>query len=134
MLTEASDLLSRSNFTVFALDDKMRLGGTLEEAASKARTGKDHAFALALEAIANIAVLSDGALFAGIFHSNFGRLSAEFAYAKGRPLAPFFFLDEPNGGNEHVDLVAYFQTSFAPTYAKTRAARVAAGLPAGLYL
>lgn len=49
--------------------------------------------------------------FAGIFHSNFGRLAAELQYAKGHTLTPYAFQDKDlcdHSGHNHPDRDGYF--------------------------
>lgn len=50
--------------------------------------------------------------FAGIFHSNFGRLSVEFQYAKGHSLSEYGWQDRKNcdkQGHQHPDRDHYFE-------------------------
>ena len=81
-------------------------------------------------------ILSAGFTFVGIFHSNFGRLAAELQYAKGFTRSAYVFADLAScraQGHYHPDRDSYFDAS-APWYLPLRAARVAAGLPPGLFV
>lgn len=62
---QAPALLAPSNYTLFSLADRMKLGDSLQEAAFKARGDAQAAFLLAVEAIANVWMMSEGNAFVG---------------------------------------------------------------------
>ena len=99
-------------FKIYSLIDFMRIGDSASaEAASVARNEKDKTLGLAYDALFNLWLMSEGNGFAGIFHSNFGRLAAEFMYAKGRPMVEYTWQDKSicdNAGHIHPDRDAYF--------------------------
>jgi Alpha-(1,6)-fucosyltransferase N- and catalytic domains len=100
------------DFRLFSLVDYMRIGDSASaEAASVARNEKDKTLGLAYDALFNLWLMSEGNGFAGIFHSNFGRLAAEFMYAKGRPMIEYEWQDKgvcDGAGHNHPDRDAYF--------------------------
>jgi hypothetical protein len=128
----APALLSKSGLSVFSLQDAARFGfsNSTETALVAATGGRDVAVALALDAIANIWLLSEGALFAGMMRSNFGRLAVDLMFAKGLAAAPAQW-HGPDSDCSAIDCATYLT---APHYWRIRSARVAAGVPPGMFL
>lgn len=121
---------------LFSLNDSYRLGGQVVEAAAVAEANPSAAFVLALDAIANIAVMSEAPYSLGTFHSNFGRLASEFRYAKGSVLAPYVFRDQldcDRALHVHPDRDSYFIPNVTRWYLPLRQARRMLGLPPGFF-
>ena len=123
---------------LFWLRDRERLGGSAVEAAAVAQANPGVAYTLALDAITNVAALSESALALGIFHSNFGRLASELRYVKGYAVAPFVFKDAPAcaaARHAHPDRDSYFVPNATAWYLPLRAARARLfGLPPGFFV
>lgn len=115
---------------VASLPDGLRLGASGAEAAERrSRDNADEAYTLALDAIANIWALSEGSVLVGLYRSNFARLAADLMYAKGHAVAAFEWLGE-DAECHACECAQYY---WSARYWATRAARVRAGLPPGIF-
>lgn len=129
-------LFKAGRLRLFSLKDSQRLGGQVVEAAAVAQADQSAAHILAIDAITNIMVLSEGSLSISIFHSNFARLASEFRYAKGYALAPYVFKDAPDCAklrHTHIDRDSYFALNDTQWYLLMRKARMSLGLPPGYF-
>lgn len=67
-VTEQAPGLLRPKYSAYFLKDRMKLGNSaVAEAASVAKTSGDNAYALALDAISNLWMLSEGSYFVGAY-------------------------------------------------------------------
>ena len=134
---DALPLIAGGRLARHSLADTARLGHL---SAAAAAVGKGHpraAAVLAMDAISNIAILSQSRYSLALFHSNYARLATEFRHALGLAGDAHRFVDElecKRKRHVHIDRDSYFSANGTAWYLRLRRARAQLGLPLGFFV